>query len=132
MNYKVWLVVAVITGGLVSAAYHHPTSIATITTSNTQAKAGVTDNKVVCVYMIYNGFGPENDRSSYDTTSTAPASCNGHDIICFFRICDDDGDVTPAEFDDAFNARNLKDPALNYLSDEDEIPGELEKYTSGK
>lgn len=130
MKYKVWLVIVLITGGLATAAYHHPTGASTKPAK--QVKATDADKKVVCKYFIYDGMGAENDINSYDTTSIAPASCNGHDIICFFRICDDDGDVTPAEFADAFNALNVTDPLLNLLSDEAEVPGELEKYTSGK
>lgn len=127
MNYKVLLVIALVMGGFVALAYHHPA--ASIPAPQTKQSVNAVDNRLVCVYFIYKGAGAEDDMSSYDTTTTAPLPCGGNDVICFFRICDDNGTVTPAEFAAAFAALNVIDPGSNLLSDEDEIPGELEKYT---
>jgi hypothetical protein len=132
MNYKLWLPLILMVGTL-SPAYYSGSRLSNgsghITPTTAMADPA---KKIVCTYFLYKGFGAEKDIDSYTQTLIAPLPCGGHDIICYFRICDDDGIVTDDEFNTAFEALDLVSTGDDLLSDEEEILGELEKYTLTK
>lgn len=82
------------------------------------------------VYMIYEGSGPQNWISSYTQDWWDPGWYTGTAVLAWFSFPDDNGVVTTAEFQTAFEALDVYADSWNSLDDDFETLGgdyELEK-----
>lgn len=73
------------------------------------------------VYFVYSGSGHHNWRGSYDQTVFTQPWIPGTNVLAWFSIEDDNGTITNAEFDAAFNTLNSWAPVFNTLDDDPEV-----------
>jgi hypothetical protein len=87
-------------------------------------------NKIpVCIYYVYDGTGDEKNISNYAETFAQPAACPGTGLICWFKVCDTNGDglISLSEWNARFESLDVVNDEFDLLSDETfEIPGVLE------
>lgn len=110
-------------------------AVAIVTFSSfSESKYSIAGDDAPSKYITYDGSGPQNDLSNYNSLATAPtappAPCSDAEVLCWFRVDDrdHDNDIDAADFAATFAALNTVEVfEENTLNEEEEIPGILQK-----
>jgi hypothetical protein len=87
------------------------------------------------VFFVYEGSGDHDISLNYEQTFGQQYPLQGTAELAWFSIADDDGWITPGEFDEAFETLDVIGDGFNSLDDDMEVYSgvyRLEKITHWK
>jgi hypothetical protein len=91
------------------------------------AVSSFTVKRVVTSYLVFKASATiQKQLSSYDKVAIQPATVPGGTVLNWFSITEDNGTITPAEFNTRFDQLDQTNPTGDDLLDETEVINQLD------